>query len=80
MTRGEIVSLLNGEPPIAIFNPRSASVRKNGINVDSLTEGEMLDLLVEEPRYWKRPVAVIDGRIIAGANAKTMAEELGFWL
>ena len=80
MTRDEIVSLLNGEPPSAIFNPRSASVRKNGINVDSLTEGEMLDLLVEEPRYWKRPVAVIDGRIIAGANAKTMAEELGFWL
>ena len=80
MTRDEIVSLLNGEPPSAIFNPRSASVRKNGINVDSLTEGKMLDLLVEEPRYWKRPVAVIDGRIIAGANAKTMAEELGFWL
>ena len=38
----------------------------------------MLDLLVDEPRYWKRPVAVIDGRIIAGANAKTLAAELGF--
>ena len=78
MTRDEIVTLLNSEPPSAIFNPRSASVRKNGINVDSLTEEQMLDLLVEEPRYWKRPVAVIDGRIIAGANAKTLGAELGF--
>ena len=38
----------------------------------------MLDLLVDEPRYWKRPVAVINGRIVAGANAKTLAAELGF--
>ena len=78
MARDEILALLNGEPPSALFNPRSASVRKNGINVDSLTEGEMLDLLVEEPRYWKRPVAVIDGRIVAGANSKALAAELGF--
>ena len=28
----------------------------------------MLDLLVEEPRYWRRPVAVIDGRLIAGGE------------
>ncbi len=38
----------------------------------------MLDLLAEEPRYWKRPVAVVDGRLIAGANAKTLAAALGF--
>ncbi len=37
----------------------------------------MLALLVEEPRYWKRPVAVIDGRLIAGANARILAAELG---
>lgn len=36
----------------------------------------MLELLVEEPRYWRRPVAVIDGKLIAGANAKTLAAEL----
>lgn len=38
----------------------------------------MLDLLAEEPRYWKRPVAVVDGQLIAGANAKTLAAALGF--
>ena len=78
MTKEEILTLLNGEPPSTIFNPRSASIRKNSIDLESLTEDQMLDLLVDEPRYWKRPVAVIDGRIIAGANAKTLAAELGF--
>ena len=80
MTKEEILTLLNGEPPSTIFNPRSASVRKNSIDLESLTEDQMLDLLVDEPRYWKRPVAVIDGHIIARANARTLAEELGFWL
>ena len=38
----------------------------------------MLDLLVEEPRYWARPVAVIDGTLMAGANAKRLGAALGF--
>ena len=38
----------------------------------------MLELLVEEPRYWKRPVAVVDGKLMAGANAKQLGTALGF--
>ncbi len=38
----------------------------------------MLDLLVEEPRYWKRPTAVVDGKLVAGANAKQLGAVLGF--
>ncbi len=76
-SKDEIVELLNGEPPGALFNPRSQALKKAGIDPTSLSEDQMLDLLVEEPRYWRRPVAVIDGRLIAGANAKTLAAELG---
>lgn len=38
----------------------------------------MLELLVEEPRYWKRPAAVVNGRLLAGANAKQLGAALGF--
>ncbi len=38
----------------------------------------MLALLAEEPRYWKRPVAVVDGKLMAGANAKQLGAVLGF--
>ena len=77
LNRDEIVELLNGEPPSALFNPRSQALKKAGIDPAALSEEQMLELLVEEPRYWRRPVAVIDGRLIAGATAKTLAAELG---
>ncbi len=38
----------------------------------------MLELLAEEPRYWRRPVAVIDGKLMAGTNAKKLGSALGF--
>ena len=60
-----------------MFNPKSQALKKAGIDPASLNEEQMLGLLVEEPRYWRRPVAVIDGKLIAGANAKTLAAELG---
>lgn len=37
----------------------------------------MLNLLAEEPRYWRRPVAVIDGRLLPGATAKQLSAALG---
>ncbi len=38
----------------------------------------MLELLTEEPRYWRRPVAVIDGKLMAGTNAKKLGAAIGF--
>ena len=35
-------------------------------------------MLVEEPRYFKRPLVVLDGRLLPGTNAKKLGEQLGF--
>jgi len=70
--------LLGGESPSALFNLRSVTFRKSGIDPESLTEERMLELLVEEPRYWKRPVAVVEGKVMAGAKAKQLGAALGF--
>ncbi len=68
---------MGAKPPSALFNPKSATFRKSGVDPASLTEERMLDLLAEEPRYWRRPVAVIDGRLLPGATAKQLSAALG---
>ena len=68
---------MGAEPPSALFNLKSATFRKSGVDPESLTEERMLDLLAEEPRYWRRPVAVIDGKLLPGATAKQLAAALG---
>ena len=39
-----------------MFNFKSAAFKKSGLDPDSLTDGRLLDLLVEEPRYFRRPL------------------------
>ena len=73
----ELQTLLGETPPSALFNLKSATFKKSGIDPESLTEERMFDLLVEEPRYWRRPVAVVDGELMAGANARKLSEALG---
>jgi hypothetical protein len=35
-------------------------------------------MLVEEPRYFRRPLVAVDGLLLVGANTKKLGEELGF--
>ena len=52
-------------------------MRKNGINPESLTKDQMPNPPVEEPRYWNQPVAVIDGRLIAGRERQDAGRGAG---
>ena len=61
-----------------VFNFKSAAFKKSGLDPDVLTDDRLLELLVEEPRYLRRPLVVIDGRLMAGTNAAKLGAELGF--
>jgi len=70
--------LLGDESPRTIFNFKSTTFKKTGIDETSLSDADLLGLLSEEPRFFRRPIAVVGGRIFAGTNAKKLGEELGF--
>lgn len=61
-----------------MFNFNSVAFKKSGLDETKLSDDDLMRMLVEEPRYFKRPIAVIDGRLIAGTNAKKLGQELGF--
>jgi arsenate reductase-like glutaredoxin family protein len=70
--------LLGDESPRTIFNFKSTTFKKTGIDETSLSDADLMSMLSEEPRFFRRPIAVVDGRIFAGINAKQLSEELGF--
>ena len=61
-----------------MFNFKSVAFKKSGLDPDTLTDDRLFEFLLEEPRYVRRPVVVIDGRLMPGTNAKKLGFELGF--
>lgn len=66
---GSIRQLLAGESPRVLFNFKSVAFKKSGLSQD-LSDEQLIELLSEEPRYFRRPVLVVDGKIYPGVNVK----------
>ena len=72
----ELRRLLGDVPPRDVLARRSPSARRLGIDPDALDDDELVRLMVQEPRLIRRPLLVVDGRLVVGANAKTAASAL----
>ncbi len=76
-TEDGLRTLLGTAPARDAFAARSPTVKKLGLDLDSLSDDELLKLMVVEPRLIRRPIVVIDGQLIPGANEKTLTGLLG---
>jgi len=72
----DILGIIGNGSASLIFSNRSLSVRKMKINLDSLTEKEMITLMSQEPRLIKRPIVILYGVIFAGINEASLMEIL----
>tara|TARA_Y100001936_G_scaffold253879_1_gene321950 strand:- start:5447 stop:5731 length:285 start_codon:yes stop_codon:yes gene_type:complete len=72
----ELTNLLGNLPPSEIFNFKSVAFKKSGLDPQVLTEDRLFELLLDEPRYWRRPLLVVDGVITPGASVKQISEML----
>jgi arsenate reductase-like glutaredoxin family protein len=55
-TRAEIEELLQGRPASEMFNFRSPSFKQLGLESSKLSDSELIDLMLKEPRLIRRPV------------------------
>jgi arsenate reductase-like glutaredoxin family protein len=71
-TADDLRALLGGAPARDILASRSPSARSIGADLAGMGDDDLLSLMVQEPRLIRRPLLVVDGRLVIGANAKTV--------
>jgi arsenate reductase-like glutaredoxin family protein len=71
-TRTEIEELLRGKPASEMFNFRSPSFKKLGLERDKLSDNELIDLMLKEPRLVRRPVVRINGKVYFSADKSVL--------
>ena len=74
-TADELRQLIGDAPVSDYFSWRSPSFRKLGLKRDEISDGQMLDLMADEPRLIRRPLILTeDGNLIVGTDKKAMAD------
>jgi len=64
--------LLQGKPASEMFNFRSPSFKQLGMERDKLSDNELIDLMLKEPRLVRRPVVRIDSNVYFGADKSVL--------
>lgn len=79
LTRDELKSLLDSVNLTAsdVLSTRSRPYREMGLAGKDVTDDELLDLMIEEPRLLRRPIVVRDGEAVVGHNEAKLRELIG---
>ena len=76
-TRAEIEELLQGKPASEMFNFRSPSFKQLGLERDTLTDKELIDLMLKEPKLVRRPVVRIGDTVYFSADRLVLENVMG---
>lgn len=76
-TERELRALLGDSPPSQRFSWNSPSWRRLGLNRSDLSEDDLIQLMLSEPRLIRRPLIEIDGELLPPmSGAKKIQEAL----
>jgi len=75
-SESEIRELAQSDSIFAMFARRSPSLKKLGLADKELSEEEMVSLMLQEPRLVRRPLVLMDGKLLVGANIKAVEAAL----
>jgi arsenate reductase len=71
-SRAEIEELLDGKSASEMFNFKSPSFKKLGLERDKLSDSELIDLMLKEPRLVRRPVVRINDAVYYSADRSVL--------
>jgi len=75
-TRAEIKNILGDTPASQMFNFNSPSFKKMALSPETLSQDDLIDLMLQEPRMIHRPVITIKGNTYFGATQKVLESVL----
>ena len=75
-SESEIRELAQSDSISAMFARRSPSLKKLELADKELSEEEMVSLMLQEPRLVRRPLVLMDGKLLVGANIKAVEAAL----
>jgi regulatory protein spx len=75
--RSEIEELLQGKPASEMFNFRSPSFKQIGRERAELSDQELIDWMLKEPRLVRRPVVRIGNEVYFSADKSVMEGLVG---
>ena len=76
-TESELRQIIEGHEPADVFSWNSPSFKALGRPAESLSEEEMVQLMLEEPRLIRRPLVVVNGQLVIGGSQKALEAALG---
>ena len=73
-TREEIKALLQGKSATEMFSFKSPSFKALGLDQAKLSDNDLINLMLKEPRLIRRPIAKIGRNVYFGADSKVLGE------
>lgn len=55
-----------------IVSQRSRKYKELGLNLDALSDAELVRLLADEPGLWRRPIVIAGDRAVVGFDQKSL--------
>ena len=71
------MELLQGKQAAEMFNFKSPSFKKMGLEQDKLKDAELIDLMLKEPRLVRRPVVRVGGKVYFSADKSVLESLIG---
>ena len=75
-SESELRELAQSDSISAMFARRSPSLKTLGLADKELSDAEMVSLMLQEPRLVRRPLVLMDGKLLVGANIKAVEAAL----